>query len=89
LLPDPFSFTLEANMKTRHSSWFVGLIALGLSTPLRAAEAQVAVAANFTAPMQKIAADFEKATGHQAQLAFGATTDQERRAVRRAAGGRR
>lgn len=60
-------------MKTRHSSWFVGLIALGLSTSLQAAQVQVAVAANFTAPMQVIAADFEKATGHKAQLAFGAT----------------
>lgn len=38
-----------------------------------AAEVQVAVAANFTAPMQKIATDFEKASGHQAKLAFGAT----------------
>ena len=36
-------------------------------------EVQVAVAANFTAPMQKIAADFEKDTGHKVQLAFGAT----------------
>jgi molybdate transport system substrate-binding protein len=33
----------------------------------------VAVAANFTAPMQKIAAEFEKATGHKAQLVFGST----------------
>jgi molybdate transport system substrate-binding protein len=38
-----------------------------------AAEVQVAVAANFTAPMQKIAANFEKATGHKAQLASGST----------------
>ena len=36
-------------------------------------EVQVAVAANFTAPMQKIAAEFEKDTGHKAQLAFGST----------------
>jgi molybdate transport system substrate-binding protein len=36
-------------------------------------EVQVAVAANFTAPMKTIAAEFEKATGHKAQLAFGAT----------------
>ena len=34
---------------------------------------QVAVAANFSAPMQKIAAAFEKETGHQAVLSFGAT----------------
>jgi molybdate transport system substrate-binding protein len=39
----------------------------------QAAEVQVAVAANFTAPMQSIAAEFEKDTGHKAQLAFGAT----------------
>ena len=36
-------------------------------------EVQVAVAANFTAPMQKIAAEFEKDTGHKVQLAFGST----------------
>jgi molybdate transport system substrate-binding protein len=34
---------------------------------------QVAVAANFTAPMQQIAAEFEKDTGHKAMLSFGAT----------------
>ncbi len=60
-------------MKTRLAPLFAGLAALGLAAPLHAAEVQVAVAANFTAPMQKIAADFEKATGHKAQLAFGAT----------------
>ncbi|AEG92419.1 molybdate ABC transporter substrate-binding protein [Ramlibacter tataouinensis] len=38
-----------------------------------AAEVSVAVAANFTAPMQKIAAAFEQATGHKAVLAFGST----------------
>ena len=38
-----------------------------------AAEVHVAVAANFTAPMQKIAAEFEKDTGHKAVLAFGST----------------
>lgn len=36
-------------------------------------EVLVAVAANFTEPMQQIAADFEKDTGHKAKLAFGAT----------------
>jgi molybdate transport system substrate-binding protein len=60
-------------MKTRLSPLLAGLIALGLSAPLLAAEVQVAVAANFTAPMQLIAADFEKATGHKAQLSFGST----------------
>ena len=36
-------------------------------------QVQVAVAANFTAPAQKIAAAFEQATGHKALLAFGST----------------
>jgi molybdate transport system substrate-binding protein len=39
----------------------------------RADEIQVAVAANFTTPMQIIAALFERDTGHKATLAFGAT----------------
>ncbi|BDU52377.1 molybdate ABC transporter substrate-binding protein [Limnohabitans sp. INBF002] len=39
----------------------------------QAGEVMVAVAANFTAPMQKIAKAFEQDTGHKAQLAFGAT----------------
>ena len=38
-----------------------------------AAEVSVAVAANFTAPMQKIAQMFEQETGHKAVLAFGST----------------
>jgi molybdate transport system substrate-binding protein len=39
----------------------------------QAAEVSVAVAANFTAPMQKIAAAFEQDSGHPAVLAFGST----------------
>ncbi|MEZ0308359.1 MAG: molybdate ABC transporter substrate-binding protein [Ramlibacter sp.] len=38
-----------------------------------AAELQVAVAANFTAPMQKIATAFEAETGHKLLLSFGST----------------
>jgi len=41
--------------------------------PACADQVQVAVAANFTAPMQQIAVEFEKATGHKAVLVFGAT----------------
>ena len=44
-----------------------------LASIAHAEEVSVAVAANFTAPMQKIAAEFEKDTGHKATLAFGAT----------------
>lgn len=36
-------------------------------------ETQVAVAANFTAPMQKIAEAFQADTGHRAILSFGST----------------
>ena len=45
----------------------------GASFAAQADEVSVAVAANFTAPMQRIAADFEKATGHKARLVFGST----------------
>jgi molybdate transport system substrate-binding protein len=50
-----------------------GLLALMAWGAAQANEVQVAVAANFTAPMQRIAAEFEKDTGHKAVLAFGAT----------------
>nr|WP_256574610.1 molybdate ABC transporter substrate-binding protein [Pseudomonas sp. PA15(2017)] len=36
-------------------------------------QVQVAVAANFTAPMQAIASAFEKDTGHNVQASYGAT----------------
>ena len=44
-----------------------------VALPTQADEVQVAVAANFTAPMQQIAALFEQDSGHKASLAFGAT----------------
>ncbi|MBF0126904.1 MAG: molybdate ABC transporter substrate-binding protein [Magnetococcales bacterium] len=49
------------------------LIACLLSGSVSADEVQVAVAANFTAPARRIAADFEQETGHKAALSFGAT----------------
>jgi len=54
-----------------------GLITLLLTTLLasttlaQAEEVSVAVAANFTGPMEKIASAFEKATGHKALVAYG------------------
>ena len=42
-------------------------------TSAQADEVQVAVAANFTAPIQAIASDFEKDTGHKLIAAYGAT----------------
>ncbi len=50
------------------------LIAAALLAGAAQAETiSVAVASNFTAPMQKIAAEFAKDTGHKAELSFGAT----------------
>lgn len=48
-------------------------MAMACASAARAGEVQVAVAANFTAPMQEIAAAFERDTGHKAILSFGAT----------------
>ena len=52
-----------------------GLLALGLifASGAIADEVKVAVAANFTAPMQAIAPAFEQATGHKLVASFGAT----------------
>ncbi|MEP6607719.1 MAG: molybdate ABC transporter substrate-binding protein [Burkholderiaceae bacterium] len=48
------------------------LIVLGAFSA-RADEVNVAVASNFTAPINVIAAEFEKDTGHKARLAFGSS----------------
>ncbi|WP_280187648.1 molybdate ABC transporter substrate-binding protein [Delftia sp. PS-11] len=62
---------MTANMPLRATA--LAALALFSLPGTQAAEVSVAVAANFTAPMQKIAAEFEKDTGHKAQLSFGAT----------------
>ena len=50
------------------------LIAVLLAAqPVWAGEVHIAVAANFTAPMQQIATEFAKATGHKVVPAFGAS----------------
>lgn len=49
------------------------LLALFTLGSAHADEVQVAVAANFTAPIQAIAADFKKDTGHTLVAAYGAT----------------
>ena len=49
------------------------LCAVLLEGAVHAAEVSVAVAANFTVPMQKLAVAFEQASGHKATLAFGST----------------
>jgi len=48
-------------------------LALLFTGGVAADEVKVAVAANFTAPMQAIAPAFEKATGHTLVASFGAT----------------
>jgi molybdate transport system substrate-binding protein len=48
------------------------LSCLAISTA-HADEVSVAVAANFTEPMKKIAAEFEKSSGHKLALSFGST----------------
>jgi molybdate transport system substrate-binding protein len=49
------------------------ILSLLASAGALADEVQVAVAANFTGPMQVISALFERDTGHKAKLSFGAT----------------
>jgi molybdate transport system substrate-binding protein len=49
------------------------LLAAAVSMPAVADEVNVAVAANFTAPMKVIAAQFEKDTGHKVLASYGAT----------------
>jgi molybdate transport system substrate-binding protein len=53
--------------------WIVGMLTFGASGSLQAGMVSVAVASNFTAPMEKIAAAFEAKTGHQARLSFGSS----------------
>lgn len=48
-------------------------LALSFAGGVSAGEVKVAVAANFTAPLQAIAPAFEKATGHKLVASFGAT----------------
>lgn len=54
----------------KHSLLAIGLI---FASGAIADEVKVAVAANFTAPIQAIAPEFEKATGHKLVASFGAT----------------
>jgi len=49
------------------------LLAALLALPCHADEVRVAVAANFTAPMQEIAAAYERESGHRITLSFGSS----------------
>ena len=59
---------------TPHSRRISGLlVALILSGQALADDVQVAVAANFSAPMQAIARAFVQSSGHRVVAAYGAT----------------
>ena len=60
-------------MKPSHLLSTLILSGIGLSHLAWADDVSVAVAANFTAPMQKIAPEFEKETGHKVIASYGAT----------------
>lgn len=51
----------------------LALLAATTATTATADEVSVAVAANFTEPMKKIAAEFEKSSGHKVMLSSGST----------------
>lgn len=56
-----------------HLNWIPSLLLSLLAIPAAADEVRIAVAANFTAPMEKIAAEFARDTGHKAVISSGAT----------------
>mgnify|MGYP000284677607 CR=1 FL=1 len=61
-------------LRFRRFLWLVIILSAAVvSATAKAEEVTVAVATNFTAPMQKIAQAFEQDTGHKVLLAFGAT----------------
>jgi molybdate transport system substrate-binding protein len=49
------------------------ILAWALAAGVRADEIQVAVASNFLGPMQRVAAAFERETGHRVRLSAGAS----------------
>jgi len=53
--------------------WMVLAASVAACVGAQAGEVQVAVAANFTAPMEKLAPMFAQDTGHKAVLSFGST----------------
>jgi len=54
-------------------TWCMLAVSLAISFSAHAGEVQVAVAANFAAPMEKLAPLFALETGHKAVLSFGST----------------
>lgn len=52
---------------------FIACSLVCITSVAHSAEVNIAVAANFTAPMKQIAAEFEKETGHKVVMSFGAS----------------
>ncbi len=63
---------MQKNMRTI-LQLVAGLLLTCLFSFSTAAEVRVAVAANFSAPIKSLAADFERATGHKLLASFGST----------------
>ncbi|GAB2182172.1 molybdate ABC transporter substrate-binding protein [Denitratisoma sp. agr-D3] len=63
---------LPCSLSRLLSRLLVAGFALGAAS-VHADELSVAVAANFTEPMKKIVAEFEKSSGHKVALSFGST----------------
>lgn len=59
--------------KSFYRSAFITAVLAAICAPAYAETTLVAVAANFTQPMNEIAAAFEKKTGHSAKLSFGSS----------------
>ena len=64
---------VSLNLRRTVSRWLAFSVAVLFAQWAQAAEVNVAVAANFSAPMKRIAEEFEKDTGHKVVLSFGAT----------------
>jgi len=68
-----FDFFARLFLKFGGASMLVVVVLLSCLQPAFADEVRVAVAANFAAPIQKIAPDFERTTGHRIVPSFGST----------------
>ena len=60
-------------MNKRLINLLSGLLCFVISIGAQADEVSIAVAANFTAPMQMIAVLFERDTGHKVVASYGST----------------
>ncbi len=61
------------NTQRKLTKLWVAAALLLVAGMAQADEVSVAVAANFTEPMKKISAEFEKTSGHKVALSFGST----------------